>query len=59
NNGIDWRITLGLSFPLHSGKITTSFYYDQMQLNNNAFSRRVIGLVISYTLSERLYRVKL
>ncbi|MDD3062440.1 MAG: hypothetical protein PHX50_06305 [Massilibacteroides sp.] len=59
NNGIDWRVTLGLSFPLHSGKITTSFYYDQMQLNNNAFSRRVIGLVISYTLSERLYRVKL
>lgn len=59
NSGIDWRATLGLSFPVNSGKITTSFYYEQMQLNSNALSRRVVGVVVSYTLSERLFRVKL
>ncbi len=59
NSGIDWRATLGVSFPLYSGKVTTSLFYDQTTLNNNALDRKVIGLVVSYTLSERLYRVKL
>lgn len=59
NSGIDWRATLGLSFPVNSGKITTSFYYEQMKLNNNALSRRVVGVVVSYTLSEQLFRIKL
>ncbi|MDD4514533.1 hypothetical protein [Massilibacteroides sp.] len=59
NSGIDWRATLGLGFPVNAGRITTSFYYEQMNLNNNALSRRVFGFVISYTLSERLFRVKL
>lgn len=59
NGGLNWRATLGLGFPVNAGRITTSFYYEQLQLDNNALHRRTIGFVVSYTLSERLFRVRL
>lgn len=59
NGGVNWRATLGVGFPVNAGRVTTSFYYEQLNLNNNALYRQTVGFVVSYTLSERLYRIKL
>jgi hypothetical protein len=59
NEGYVARITLGFGLPINAGRLTTSFFYDRMQLNNKALTRNLAGLVVTYTLSERLYRVKL
>jgi len=58
-SGLGWRATAGLALPVLNGLINTSFFYDRLQLQNNVFEKGIIGFTVSYTLSERFYRVKL
>ncbi|MDH6306905.1 hypothetical protein M2459_003468 [Parabacteroides sp. PF5-5] len=57
--GLGWRATLGLGFPVSNGQISASFFYDKLQLKGNTLQKDVIGLTVSYTLSENFYKVKL
>jgi len=56
--GLGLRISGGLGFPVQGGQISLGFFYDHLQYQS-ALKRNLTGFTITYTLSERMYRVKL
>lgn len=56
--GYQIRGTAGLEFPVYSGKINMSFFYDRTNLEQNVFRRDLTGIVLTYTISELFYKVK-
>lgn len=58
-SGYSIRVTAGLGFPVLSGRINLSLFYDQLKLNQKALQRNWTGITITYTLSELMYRAKL
>jgi hypothetical protein len=58
-NGFVWRACIGLGLPVQNGQINAAFFYDRLQMQDNALQRNIIGLTVTYTLSERFYNAKL
>ncbi len=58
-SGNAYRVSAGLEMPLLEGKLNTALFYDHLHFPDNTLRRGLIGFTVSYTLSERLYRVKL
>lgn len=58
-SGEAYRVSAGLGFPVLNGRINTAFYYDHLRLRGNALRRGILGLTVTYTLSEKFYQVKL
>lgn len=58
-SGIGYRISGGMGFPVMNGRINAALYYDHLKLDNNALRRGGVGLTVTYTLSEKFYKVKL
>ena len=57
--GAAWRATAGLGFPLSTGQLNVSFYYDRLSYPGGAFQRGEAGLIVSITLSELFYHARL
>ena len=57
--GIAWRVSAGFDMPVFNGRINTSVFYDKTQLKDKAFQKDVIGFVITYTISEKIYKIRL
>ena len=57
--GAAWRATAGLGFPLSTGQLNVSFYYDRLSYPGGAFQRGEAGLTVSITLSELFYHARL
>jgi hypothetical protein len=58
-SGFIWRACIGLGLPVQNGQINAAFFYDRLQMQGNALQRNIIGLTLTYTLSERFYKAKL
>lgn len=58
-SGLAYRATAGLALPVLNGLLNTSVFYERLQLENNVFRKGILGFTVSYTLSERFYKVKL
>lgn len=58
-DGLSLRASLGASLPIANGRITASFFYDWTKLEGTVFQKNILGFTLTYTLSERLYQVKL
>jgi len=58
-SGLGYRATVGMAFPVINGLINAAFFYDRLDLQSNAYQKKIIGFTVSYTLSERFFRVKL
>lgn len=57
--GLSWRVSAGIGFPMMNGRINASFFYDRMQLDNNALQRNLTGISVTYTIHELFYKAKL
>ena len=58
-SGFAYRVSAGLDFPLLEGRLNAAFFYDYLRLSSDAMERSLLGFTLAFTLSERLYRVKL
>ncbi|MDR1223152.1 MAG: hypothetical protein LBL07_09820 [Tannerella sp.] len=58
-SGFTGRACIGLGLPVQNGQINAAFFYDRLQMQGNALQRDIIGLTVTYTLSERFYKAKL
>lgn len=58
-DGVNLRLTLGAAFPLFSNSLGVALFYDRTTFSGNVLNKEALGLTLTYTLSERLYRVKL
>lgn len=58
-SGISWRASLGMDFPLLNGRVSTAVFYDMLKIDNNRLQSKTIGLTVSYSISEKFYKVKL
>ncbi|MDR2918116.1 MAG: hypothetical protein LBV72_01965 [Tannerella sp.] len=58
-DGLLWRASAGLDFPVRNGLISAAVFYESQKLQNNKFQSNIIGLTVSCTISELFYKVKL
>lgn len=59
NDGILWRASAGLEFPVRNGLINTALFYENQQIQNNKYQSNKIGLTVSCTISELFHKIKL
>lgn len=57
--GVNLRLTLGAVFPLMGNSLGIALFYDKTSFSGNVLTKDALGLTLTYTLSERLYRAKL
>lgn len=58
-DGLVWRGSVGMGLPVQNGQVNAAFFYERLNMQNNVLRRDIIGFTVSYTLSERFYKVKL
>lgn len=58
-DGISWRGSAGIDFPVRNGLISTAVFYESQKLQNNKFQSNIFGLTVSCTITELFYKVKL
>lgn len=58
-SGLSWRASLGFGLPVSNGQINAALFYDRTKLKNNTYQKDVIGITVTYTLSELFYKIKL
>ncbi len=57
-DGYHFRVSAGVGLPLSNGLLNTAIYYDQERIPGK-LQMHFIGLNLTFTLSERLFRIKL
>ncbi len=58
-DGLLWRVSAGIEFPVRNGKINTALFYESLKLQDNKLQSTTMGVTVSYTISELFYRIKL
>ncbi|MCD8176309.1 MAG: hypothetical protein LUE98_02325 [Tannerellaceae bacterium] len=57
-SGISWRASTGMALPMFQGVLNTGIYYDYTLISGH-LQQYSVGMTVSFTLSERMFRVKL
>ncbi|MCD8263265.1 MAG: hypothetical protein LUD02_03135 [Tannerellaceae bacterium] len=59
SNGYNFRGSIGFDLPVLNGRLNPSLFYDATYFDTNIFIKHIYGITVTYTLSERFYKVKL
>lgn len=59
NNGLSLKASAGIGFPVSNGKISTALFFERTKIQGNKLENTNFGFILSYTIGERFYKVKL
>lgn len=57
--GFSLRTSAGIGFPVINGRVNTALFYEKTKFRNNKLENSTFGFILSYTIGERFYKIKL
>lgn len=58
-SGFTYRANVGMSIPFANAQFNAALFYDKLNIKNGTLDKSIVGITLTCTYAERLYKAKL